>query len=126
MTTLEEFQGLRVYRVLKRIGEQPTREKERDILKRIAERNQIQIRIAVLAQGERTRVLRIGTDREPAHPPCVLGCTVWCRCFVAGTCRCPCDDGPGFPRVALCVGAGRVEDDELVQTTSHGVTACNY
>ena len=64
MTTLEEFQGLRVYRVLKRIGEQPTREKERDILKRIAERNQIQIRIAVLAQGERTRVLRIGTDRE--------------------------------------------------------------
>ena len=76
MTTLEEFQGLRVYRVLKRIGEQPTREKERDILKRIAERNQIQIRIAVLAQGERTRVLRIGTDREPAHPPCVLGCTV--------------------------------------------------
>ena len=51
MTTLEEFQGLRVYRVLKRIGEQPTREKERDILKRIAERNQIQIRIAVLAQG---------------------------------------------------------------------------
>ena len=76
MTTLEEFQGLRVYRVLKRIGEQPTREKEWDILKRIAERNQIQIRIAVLAQGERTRVLRIGTDREPAHPPCVLGCTV--------------------------------------------------
>ena len=64
MTTLEEFQGLRVYRVLKRIGEQPTREKEWDILKRIAERNQIQIRIAVLAQGERTRVLRIGTDRE--------------------------------------------------------------
>ena len=64
MTTLEEFQGLRVYRVLKRIGEQPTREKEWDILKRIAERNQIQIRIAVLAQGERERVLRIRTDRE--------------------------------------------------------------
>ena len=65
-----------VYRVLKRIGEQPTREKERDILRRIAERDQIQIRIAVLAQGERERVLRIRTDREPAHPPCVLGCTV--------------------------------------------------
>ena len=56
--------GVSFYRILKRIGEQPTREKERDILKRIAERNQIQIRIAVLAQGERERVLRIGTDRE--------------------------------------------------------------
>ena len=112
-----------VHRILKRIGEQPTREKERDILRRIAERDQIQIRITVLAQGERERLLRVRTDREPAQPPCVLGCTVCgCRCFVAGTCRCPCDDGPGFPRVALCVGAVRVEDDELVQTTSHGVT----
>ena len=73
---------MRVYRVLKRIGEQPTREKERDILRRIAERDQIQIRIAVLAQGERERVLRIGTDREPAHPPCVLDV----RCVVSVPC----------------------------------------
>ena len=55
---------MRVYRVLKRIGEQPTREKERDILRRIAERDQIQIRIAVLARGERERVLHCKTDRE--------------------------------------------------------------
>ena len=68
--------GVRVHRILKRIGEQPTREKGRDILRRIDERDQIQIRIAVLARGEQERVLHCRTDREPAHPTCVLGCTV--------------------------------------------------